>query len=255
MGTSAATCVALLGALQFLRSGAVNAREIAHPAHRVETELLGQQSGVQDQLAAAYGGISFIEMDCYPHATRHRVMISDAMRRELERRLSLVFVGQSHHSSAVHKMVIRQLEGAGRDAPQLARLRALAERARDALLAGDLHEFGKLMIANTEAPSELHPELVGWKHRRIIEIARRRGAWGWKVNGAGGSGGSVTILHGPDDRRRQQTLRLIREADPSFHGISIRLDDVGLRVREQPCHRGRRRRDKAGPAVAAAVVS
>ena len=50
------------------------------------------------------------------------------------------------------------------------------------------------MIANTEAQRSLHPELVGVDARRVIEFAAAHGAIGWKVNGAGGDGGSVTIL-------------------------------------------------------------
>ena len=231
-GTSAATCVALLGALQLLWSGRFDPAEIARAAHRVETEALGQQSGIQDQLAAAYGGISFIEMDRYPHATRHRVPVPAAVLRELERRLSVIFVGQSHRSSAVHEMVIRDLEGTGPDAPQLVRLRELAQRAREALTAGDLHAFGDIIIDNTDAQADLHAELVGPRHRRIIDIARRQDAWGWKVNGAGGAGGSVTLLHSPSDSERRETLRLIRADDETFRAIPITLSDSGLHVWE-----------------------
>jgi D-glycero-alpha-D-manno-heptose-7-phosphate kinase len=232
-GSSAAACVALLGALSALRYGRCDPAEVARAAHRVETERLGQQSGIQDQIAAAHGGVSFIDMDHYPHARVTRVGLPDRLRKELGRRLSLVFVGQSHHSSAVHEMVIRTLEGAGPDAPQLVRLRRLAGRAMQTLASADLRAFGRVMVANTDAQRDLHPGLVGPRHRRIIDIARSQGAWGWKVNGAGGAGGSVTLLHGPDERRQRETLRLIRDADQSFRVIPIRLDDSGLRVWER----------------------
>ena len=62
MGTSAAVCVALLGALDTLHTHRRSPQEIAALAHRVETDLLGQQSGIQDQLAAAFGGINYVEM-------------------------------------------------------------------------------------------------------------------------------------------------------------------------------------------------
>ena len=50
------------------------------------------------------------------------------------------------------------------------------------------------MIANTEAQGSLHPGIVGVDARRVIEFAAASGALGWKVNGAGGDGGSVTFL-------------------------------------------------------------
>ncbi len=61
-GTSAAVTVALIGALDYLTPGRMSPHEVAYAAHRVETERLKLQSGIQDQLCSAYGGINFIEM-------------------------------------------------------------------------------------------------------------------------------------------------------------------------------------------------
>src|SRR5216117_2595047 len=61
-GTSASVAVALLGALDCLTPGRLTPHEIAYRAHRVEVERLGLQSGIQDQLCAAYGALNFIEM-------------------------------------------------------------------------------------------------------------------------------------------------------------------------------------------------
>ena len=51
-------------------------------------------------------------------------------------------------------------------------------------------------MENTEAQRQLHPKLISEEAQRVIEIAHEHGALGWKVNGAGGEGGSVTILSG-----------------------------------------------------------
>ena len=230
-GTSAATCVALLGALDQLGSAQMTPADVARAAHRVETELLKQQSGIQDQLAATYGGINYIEMDHYPHATVTPVSMSDAVRNELQARLSLIFAGQSHSSSGVHELVIRNLEGQGPGNPQLKRFRELARDGYETLVRGDLANFGRVMIENTEVQAELHPALVGTRHRQIIELAHGHGACGWKVNGAGGEGGSVTILHGADPEQKTELLHQIEAADPSFRVIPIALSAEGLRVR------------------------
>ncbi len=109
-GTSAAVTVALIGGLDLLTPGRMTPHEVASAAHKIETDLLGQQSGIQDQLCSAYGGINFIEMFQYPHASVSPVQIPNATWWELERRLALVYLGKSHHSSDVHEMVI-QLTG------------------------------------------------------------------------------------------------------------------------------------------------
>jgi D-glycero-alpha-D-manno-heptose-7-phosphate kinase len=231
-GTSAALTVAILGALDRLRGGAMSAEEAAAAAHRVETEFLRRQCGIQDQLAAAHGGISFIAMDRYPHASVERLQLSREVERELESRLALVYAGQGHSSSEVHEMVIRELEHAGAEAPQLSRLRDIADRARQALLAGHLEAFGRCMIENMEAQRALHPGLIGQAHQRISEIAREHGALGWKVNGAGGEGGSVTLLCQDDSEKRAKMLRQIKSAGEGFREIPIQLSSEGLLVKD-----------------------
>ncbi|MFB3893899.1 MAG: GHMP kinase [Phycisphaerae bacterium] len=233
-GTSAAVSVALIGALDCLTPGRMTPHEVAAAAHRIETDLLHQQCGIQDQVASAYGGINFIDMHDYPHYTVSQVRTSEQTLWELESRLALIYIGNAHRSSDVHQMVIASLEEAGPDAPKLRPLRATAEKSRDALYAGDLDALGRAMIENTDAQGDLHPALIGPGHRRIIEIARKHKAAGWKVNGAGGAGGSVTILSARDQTVKREMTRQIEEADASFRNIPVYLCRYGLRVWESP---------------------
>ena len=228
-GTSAAVSVALIGALDCLTPERMTAHEAAAAAHRIETELLGQQCGIQDQIASAYGGINFIEMDEYPRCVVHPVPIPEQVRWELEGRLALIYAGHSHSSSEVHKKVIAELEGEGPDAPRLNELRRSAVVARDALIAGDFGAFGAALTRNTRAQAELHADLVGPHHQAIIEIAQAHGAAGWKVNGAGGAGGSVTILGGADRSAQRAMTREIEQANPRYRHIPVRLAAAGLR--------------------------
>jgi len=229
-GTSAAVAVALIGALDGLTPGRMTPHEVAYAAQKVETELLGQQCGIQDQLCSAYGGVNFIEMFDYPHASVSPIHLPDATGWELERRLALIYLGKSHHSSQIHEMVIHSLEEAGPDCPPLNDLRQTAERSRDALDAGDFAALGAAMIANTEAQGRLHPALIGPEAARVIKIAKAHGAVGWKVNGAGGAGGSLTLLCGPNAPAKRTLLREIEQDDLLFKNIPISLSQHGLRV-------------------------
>lgn len=229
-GTSAAVTVALVGALDALTPGRMTAHEAAYAAQKVETEMLHRQCGIQDQLASAYGGISYIEMFDYPQATVSPIRLSDAVWWELERRLVLVYLGRSHDSSAIHEQVIRELEDAGPDCQPLEDLRQTAPRSRDALLAGDFSALGHAMIANTEAQARLNPALVGSQATQVIEIARAHGALGWKVNGAGGEGGSITLLAGAHSPAKRALVRAVESADPDYRHIPTYLSRYGLRV-------------------------
>jgi len=229
-GTSAAVSVALIGALDLLTPGRLTPHEVAHAAHRIETERLKQQCGVQDQLASAFGGINFIEILDYPRAIVSPLRLPQVVEWELEERLSLIFLGQSHSSSKVHEKVIRELEAAGPGAAKLESLRLTPVQARDALYAGDFAALGRTMIANTDAQANLHPELVSPQHQAVIGVARSFGALGWKVNGAGGDGGSVTVLGNCDTSVKREMVRAIEATVPGTREIPIYLSRFGLRV-------------------------
>jgi D-glycero-alpha-D-manno-heptose-7-phosphate kinase len=227
-GTSAA--VALVEALDRLAQGHLTAHEVAYTAQAIETEMLRLQCGIQDQLCSACGGINYIEMFDYPRATVSQIQIPNSIWWELERRLVLIYLGKSHSSSAVHEKVIRELEGSGPDCRRLQDLRATAEKSRDAVHAGDFVGLGRAMIENTEAQERLHPDLVSRDARRVIEVAKGYGALGWKVNGAGGDGGSLTILTGTLSHVKRAMIRDIEAENPMFKNIPIYLSRYGLRT-------------------------
>jgi len=232
IGTSASVTVALIGALDALTPGRLALHEVAYAAQVVETKKLGQQCGIQDQLCAAYGGINYIDMYQYPYASVSQLNLPQNILSELERRLVLIYLGQPHNSSQVHEKVIRHLEDSGPRAPQLEALRRTAKPSRNALYAGDFVALGQAMAQNTEAQRDLHPFLVSPDSHRIIEIAKAHGTLGWKVNGAGGDGGSITLLCGANAHAKRAMIREIEAENPLYHNLPIRLSAAGLRVWE-----------------------
>ena len=168
--------------------------------------------------------------DRYPRAVVSQLAVPDRIREELQRRLVLIYLGRPHSSSAVHDQVVRELERRGPDCAPLEALRAAAERARDALLAGDFGALGSAMRDNTRTQAELHAGLVHRDAWRVIEIAEAHGAAGCKVNGAGGDGGSIThsvrcrsVGQARDDTRD-------RRDNPAWASIPIAISRKGLRV-------------------------
>jgi len=228
-GTSAAVAVALLGALDLLTPGRRTPHEIASLAHRVETEKLELQCGIQDQLCSAYGGVCFMEMFQYPHASVSQLAISNELWWELERRMVLVFLGRTHSSSQVHSEVISRLDRKNADKSALEPLRRAAYQAKNALYAGDFVAFGRCMIENTDAQAMLHAALVPDTAREVMALAKEHGALGWKVNGAGGDGGSLSILFGPEGERKRAFINALPGVNPAFQVIPTYLSRTGLR--------------------------
>lgn len=231
-GTSAAVTIALIGALAALNGRSISAYAAATYAHAIETRRLGLQSGIQDQLCSAYGGICFIDMQHYPHASVSPLQLPGHVLWELEQRMLLVFLGKAHSSSALHEQVIAGLEQQGPAAQALLPLRAAALHGRNALLRADLKDFGAAMQANTDAQRALHAALVCAESEEIIALAQQHNAWGWKINGAGGDGGSLSILCGPSATQRRQLIRAIQQHNPAFQIIPIQFSHQGLRVWE-----------------------
>ena len=166
----------------------------------------------------------------------HPIALTGEIRSELERRLLLVYLGRAHHSSAVHEQVVADLADEGPGSPRLDALRRCAERAVDALARGDWDALGRVMIDSTDAQAALHASVVSDDARRVIAVAEANGALGWKVNGAGGEGGSLTLLCGAGADARRTLAGAVDETERASV-IPIRLSAEGLRLRE-----GRRRR-------------
>lgn len=241
-GTSAAVCVALLGGLDILTSQRHPLDELVSLAHRVETEKLGLQSGIQDQICAAYGGICFIHMYSYPQAHVLKLELEESVRQELDRRLCLIYLGKTHSSPAIHEEVITFLERKDSQFNIFRELRSLAQKAKGYLLKGDLDSFGDVMIQNNECQRSFHPKLISEEADSVIEIAKKYKAPGWKVNGAGGKGGSLTILSNKKESLRTQMLQKINSLGRGIKSIPVSLSSTGLTVKEVEGARKKERR-------------
>jgi D-glycero-alpha-D-manno-heptose-7-phosphate kinase len=231
-GTSAAVTVALIAALRHLGGLSLDPAAVARSAYEVEAQRLGRESGVQDQIAAAHGGVNFIQMRAYPEADVSPLTLPKQTWWALEAGLLLVYLGRSHDSSDVHRSVIAALESDPGAHHALDRLRLAAAAARDAASAGDLAALGSAMCENTAAQAALHPDLVGDAARAVIELAQSHGALGWKVNGAGGDGGSLTLLAGPSATGRRRLIDAVNSAGGGWRVIPTRLSREGVRVWE-----------------------
>lgn len=222
LGTSSAVAVALIGALSALRGEDRSLADVAREAHRLETEVLGDECGLQDQLAAAYGGISYIVVDAYPDAVVETLPNWPA----LDELMSTVYLGRPHASSQMHRDVIDR-----GDREVFEALRAAARKARSAVLERDLHGFAEAMLENAHAQLNLHPDVVG-PASDAVELAKSCGALSWKVNGAGGDGGSLAVLHESVDAR--YAFENMVEKTGRWRVLPLRTSSSGLVVEINP---------------------
>ena len=190
-GTSASVCVALISALFAYLESPIEPLEMAKIAHEIEEDELKLQSGVQDQYAAALGGLNFMEIT-YPMVKISNVKISKSKQLELENSLILLLFG-SRSSNQMHKAVIENyMKGDMKIKDSLDKLKNCAYKMRDAI-DKDLVDIGNVMNQNWDAQKNLHPLMINEQIMKAEKIAKKYNALGFKCNGAGG-GGSATIL-------------------------------------------------------------
>ena len=193
-GSSASIAVALIAALGYYSNVNLKKHEIAKLAHKLEIEELNLESGVQDQYAAAYGGINFMEIK-YPSVEISNIIIEESRLCELESQLILVYLG-SRSSNEMHKAVIENYKkGQEETIKALEIMKNCAFEMKKIINSANLEEIGEVINNNWDAQKKLHPLMSDSRIRKIEKVAFENNAIGFKCNGAGG-GGSITILAG-----------------------------------------------------------
>ena len=188
LGASSTVVVALIGAFErWLRTG-LDRYEIARLAYRVERVDLGMHGGRQDQYAAAFGGVNFMEFhgaDVLVNPLR----IPDETIWELEASLVLAWTGRSRLSSSIIEGQIRNVEAGAADAlAAMDRTKALALERKRHLLTGDLHAFGETLDEAWHVKQRMAGGITTPHIDAIYTAAKAARALGGKVSGAGGGG-------------------------------------------------------------------
>ncbi len=223
-GTSASVAVALISALANYKQLNMDHDKIAILAHKLETEELGLESGVQDQYAAVNGGINFMEID-YPKVKLSRIEISKKKIRELEKQLILVYFG-SRSSDEMHKAVIKNFKKGDKNTLESFEIiKGCAYEMKNAIKAFNIDEIGDIINRNWDAQKKLHSLMVNPFIKNAEKIAINNGAVGFKINGAGG-GGSASIIAGfeKENLLKRQLLKA------GFQLLSAKLDFMGVQT-------------------------
>lgn len=188
LGSSSALMVGLVGLVKEFKNFAFTNYEVAHLAYTIEREDLGIQGGLQDQYAASFGGLNFIEF------YKDRIIVSplrvgQEILNELEHNLFLCYTGSTRRSDHIIEDQKRRYE---ENQPQtlhaLRQQKQLAIDMKNALLRHRLDDFGALLHNAWEAKKQLSPKISNSMIDSLYEEATNAGALGGKMTGAGGGG-------------------------------------------------------------------
>jgi D-glycero-alpha-D-manno-heptose-7-phosphate kinase len=219
--------VAAAAALALLQGGRPRRDAIVPLVRDLEARELGIPTGTQDHEAAWRGGVVFLEHR--PGGVR-LTRVGGALLSALGERLLLVDSGAARSSGPSNwDMFRRRVEGESGAVRALERVARSGREAALALTGQDWRRLGRAMTADLEARREWSPLVVTPALADIFAAARRAGALGYKVCGAGG-GGFAAILC--DSRRREVIADAVREAGGA--PAQARPTALGLRVSRRP---------------------
>jgi D-glycero-alpha-D-manno-heptose-7-phosphate kinase len=225
LGSSSALVVAMLAAV-----GAVGGRdwspaELAQRAYQVERIDLKIEGGMQDQYAAAFGGLNFIEFHGDDQVEVRPLAVAPSTLEALEGSLLLAWSGQGRTDDGIlRRQVDGVLGGSARSLAALGAIKALAVAMRDALSVGDLAAFAEGLHEGWEQKRHLAAGIATPRLDELYQVGRAAGAAGGKVLGAGGGGFLVFCC--PPAARDQVALALDGAGAPCS---AVELDPRGVR--------------------------
>lgn len=221
LGSSSAVTVGVLQGLSALKGIDKSAEELAQNACEIEMERLGDPIGKQDQYIAAYGGLRHLKFHPDESVQVESVPLSEATRRKLNTNLLLFYTGIERKSSDILREQ-RQRTTANFD--RLLELKSLVSQVKGVLGdPGRLDELGALLHRGWELKQQLAHQISGPHLNRIYATARKAGALGGKLLGAGGGG--FFLFYAPP-----RAHPAIRAAMRGLQELPFRLGRDGSRI-------------------------
>lgn len=185
LGTSSSFAVGMLNAFYALKGKYADKRKLADNAIYLERVLCKESGGVQDQIAASFGGFNKISFNADGY-TVSPVIISPERKLRLNDNLMLFFTGFSRFSSDIQVEAEKSLKS---KEAQLLEMLQLVDEAEQVLTSKtDLTEFGKLLDYTWKLKRGITSKVSTDSIDAIYNKAIKAGATGGKLLGAGGGG-------------------------------------------------------------------
>lgn len=232
LGSSCSFTVGLLHALYAYAGQHPDRETLAREACKIEIDILGEPVGKQDQYAAAYGGLNLITF--YPDETVsvEPVTMTEDKYREFENNLLFFYVGGARpareiltdqkHNTISDKNIFGNVK----------RMTELAKNLRDNLSSGNLHDVGPILDEGWNLKKSLSLKISDDKIDHYYHAARKNGADGGKLLGAGGGGFLMFYCERTHQDKLRRSLKDLKEYKFNFDSLGTRvIYDLGNEVR------------------------
>jgi D-glycero-alpha-D-manno-heptose-7-phosphate kinase len=189
LGTSSTLVVAIIGAFVEMMRLPLGEYDIAHYAYEIERKYLNLAGGKQDQYAATFGGVNFMEFYEGDKVIVNPLRIKQQYLFELENNLVLYYTSTSRESARIieqqSKNVVSKKE---QSIEAMHQLKQQSQMMKEALLKGRLNEFGEILDYGYQQKRKMAEGISNPLMEEIYSTAKEAGASGGKISGAGGGG-------------------------------------------------------------------
>ena len=223
MGSSGSFGVALLKGLAHARCSATTPRALAEAVCEIEIDVLGEPVGKQDPYVAAHGGICAYTFNPDGTVEVEPLELDPTTLRLLRERLLLFYTGESRAASTVLRDQDDRTRSGDREMVEnLRRTKAMGRDSCELLLKGDLDGFAELMHEHWLNKRGRSAGMASGRVDELYTLARRSGAIGGKLVGAGGGGFLLVYARNPSDTRQAMSAAGAPELtfDFEFKGAS-----------------------------------
>ena len=236
LGGSSVAAVALIGALSACRGlaggQALSLDQIVRRAHIIEESAAGRPCGMQDHLAAAFGGINTWHWEILADGlgVRRQPLTASAGDNRLAEHFLVAYGGKPHASHDVNGVWIERFR-AGRDRARWRRIADCVRQFSVAVEQGDWPTAAEAMNTETAIRREMTPDVLDPLGSALVEAAQARGCGG-RFSGAGG-GGCIWAIGAREaiDRLRPQWQTLVEghpeaavlDAHPTVEGLTVNI--------------------------------
>jgi D-glycero-alpha-D-manno-heptose-7-phosphate kinase len=203
MGSSGAFTVCLLKGLAHARRTAIAPGALAEAACEIEIDVLQEPVGKQDQYVAAHGGICAYTFNADGSVEVEPLELDEGTLRRLRDNLLLFYTGEARSAATVlGDQDQRSKAGDAEMLENLHRTKEMGYQSRELLLAGEVEGYARLMHEHWENKRRRSPGMASEQIDRLYTLARRSGAIGGKLVGAGGGGFLLVYAERPVDTRQ-----------------------------------------------------
>ena len=224
LGSSGSFTTALLKALHTMKKNLVHPQELAEQACHIEIDILKEPIGKQDQYIAAYGGISCFRFLPNDTVEAWPLAIDTDTMYALEDNLLLFFTGYFRAASDIlKKQDDRSKKNDKEMISHLHFIKELGLESKDALEAGNLNRFAELLNVHWEHKKKRSEKMSNDRINDWYELARKNGALGGKLVGAGGGG--FLLFYAEDKIRLRKAMHSI-----GLQEVRFRFDFEGTKV-------------------------